>query len=741
MLKKDSNTNNKVNYKIGEVVKLQALPSKGLQSIGEILSKDIPAFLDYLHYIQRVLFAEEVSPSREDLFFFSKDSINQLGRIALEIFRQFRPNVLKMYHIERNDNKPLTIIERTVDEKNLELKITKVDRFAPEAIEQEISGVKIKPTNIIEELIKKNIYTPLIIEKKMFEKIISKYTLNVKHKGELYNYNKEFIKPYPVGTIFYPLKLGEKVFRLYEINFGDESFEKAENFVVQFLRTFNHEIDRVMHASYALVVSKGKETFQQLQKGESLQEFKYVENGIIFMDIFEYSKLSQKIHDPELSEEDNEKIKIKLLNTFHRTVAEVIRHFGPYRVDKIVGDLIMIIILPKEEIKGDYEKASEIAQRTFMICWNIAIALRTINRILDDKFKSHEKNILDDELYKRFKWENRGKDLKIDLISYNPKYISETGEIKVVKSDKGDISITIPMTDLLDYYRTIRQYNIDGGIDVRIGFNVGSALKVFLGGCRIDFTLMGKHVDLAARMESLSKKSVIKFPKHVYKYFSKDFKDFIVDHVVKESGLSSKELTFKMIFTAKRETPKGSDPIASIEFISNLGYFFKTAQEIYQHLTLLFDQHEPNKLHKRVDIYINQNKLMLTEQIRRNNQALRSKTGDEILEMIKTQHTLRNSIEKKVVEQLDNQIIYILNDLRKDNDSFRLVRNLVLNNYRSLYERYFLDNSPMSFHRKRMYFIDNLNKVLDNKLNFDMMTREDIDDFISDFKKKVFGKG
>jgi hypothetical protein len=390
----------------------------------------------------------------------------------------------------------------------------------------------------------------------------------------------------------------------------------------------------------------------------------------------------------------------------------------------------MVTLDPLLDLKNESEQIQELTERTFLLCWNIALALRFINRELNNMFEKRNINIAQEDVYQTIMREHRNKMMRISLLSYNPN----------PEQIAAPHYVDLPMEIALNYYYLLKRYQINRGIECRIGMNVGKCLEIFLGGNRLDHTYIGKEVDLAARMEGFARRNSIKMPRRVYNYLSKEFKEFIVSHVVEESMLTNRDLTHKMVFVTKREYPKGSAPIGTVEFMTNVGFFMRAAQDHFERLEELFRDLEPKRMEKRVDVYIQDNKFDMVEKLRKANINITLQSGDDLLTQIRSTPAIRRIIEGFIRKDIDKKILLLLEDIREDREAFRMVRNLVIRHDATLYRYYFIDRNLMSAGRKRKYFTDQLYKKFSERINFDLVGKDDIDQIVEDLYRKTYGK-
>ncbi len=737
------------NIKVGDIVKLGKITITQYKSPMSAVANEIPVFLRWIEQIQSLFLEQKAVSDRKIMLEMNKESQERLGTILLSMVRQFSPDVLYasiLYYPDEleNETSKYLLIEHKVYEERKELVVTKTTLFNPAIYKdkdkednktsssQQEPDEDISKKSILQLIGAKNIYTPLIVEKnEKNEKILNKFFLDYKGKGELFNYDKRLVQRYPLGTVIFPFAITNRVKFIFEIKFNEDESSRTSLFIVQFLKHLRNTIDRLITQSYVIKTCKGSEVLGQLMKRKDLTEIAHKKKAIIFLDIFDYSKLSIYIKDKNKTEEENEEMKYRFVNIFNLIVSEIVRSFDYSSIDKIVGDMHMVVLDedPNIENKNDDEKDKdkELAERAFLLSWNIDLMLRSLNKKAKEIFEERDIDILNPDVYDKIVKANKDRALKLQLLTY-PK----------TKSEK---VIYLKMEEFVFYYYICKKFGING-IQVRIGFNIGYAAEIFLGGTRLDYTIIGKEVDLAARMEHLGKKNVIKFPAKIYPLFDDKFKLFIVKQIGEDSKLSNKILTLKMIFQTKKEYPKGyeKEGLSTIEFFMEVGYAYYEAQKTYEKLEALFEELTPDNLYQSMINYVERNQEVLIPKTRKTNPKFEDMKDNDIKAYIMTNKTTRLQIQKNLEDSIKRRIEKIIYDIRREYDVYHIVRTLVLNKSYELYRKYFPNDDLLSEYRKRDYFSEKIVQKIANNIDFKNVDKDDLDKIVDELYIKLTGK-
>jgi hypothetical protein len=731
------------NMNVDDIIKIGKITVLNYNSIHAAVASEIPTFLRWMEQIQSIILEQKAITDRKVMLHMDKDSQEKMGVILLSMIRQFSPDILYMANViypdelEEEGHK-LRLIEHKLFEESLEMKVTRVTTYDPTIYKNSKNDKNkdISNMTILQHIGAKNIYTPLIIEKNSKgEKILSKFNLDYKGKGELYNYDRRLIARYPIGTIIFPFPINDKVRFIFEIKFKEGEKQTTGSFVVQFLKHLKNHIDTITLQSYVIKTCKGMEVLNRLSDKKDLTEISYKKKAIIFLDIYDYSSLSIHIRDREKTYRQNEETKYKFVNIFNYVVSEIVSNYENSKIDKIVGDMHMIVLDIDESIDDpslsedalEKERERELARRAFLLSWNIDLVLRSLNKKAKEIFESKNIDITDPNVYDRLYRSNRGKFISLKLITY-PRRAKEK-------------KIRIKMEDFILYYYICKKFDIKG-IQVRIGFNIGEVAEIFLGGARIDDTIMGKHVDLAARMEHLGKKNAIKFPARIYPLYDAQFKMFIIRQIIEESKLSNKDLTLKMVFRTKREYPKGyeREGLGTVEFFMEVGYAYYEAQKGYEKLQKLFEELKPDNMYRNIEKYVEKHKDVLIKNTMENNPKFADYPEKEIITYIMTHKATRLSIQDNIEKVIRKKIHKIIEALKEEYEVYHIVRTLVLNQSYDLYKNYFPNEALLSEHRKYNYFSERLMQRISDNIDFRSVEKDDLDRIVDELYTKLVGK-
>ncbi|MFW5800169.1 MAG: hypothetical protein ACOCV8_05060, partial [Spirochaetota bacterium] len=463
--------------KPGDIIKLGKIEIRDYDSISSAVASEIPVFLRWIEQIQSIILEQKVVTDRKIMLEVDNESQEKLCTILISIIRQFSPDILYLGVIYYPDELPddthrYQLVEHKIFEDKGELRVTRISRFNPAIYnkknpKEEDEDPDIKKKNILQHIAAKNIYTPLIIEKNnKGEKILNKVFLDYKGKGELFNYDKKLIARYPHGTIIYPFAITNRVKFIFEIKFNEKKEKIMTSlFVIQFLKHLRKTVDRIIRQAYTIRTCKGYELLKQLTERKSLDDTIHKKKAVIFMDIYEYSKLSILIKDKDKSYQENEEIKYRFVNIFNLVVSEIINKYENTRIDKIVGDMHMIEIDADEVVKtssnkeeaGENEIDKRLMEKAFMISWNINLVLRSLNKKAREIFEERNIDILDSDTYHKLMNANRNKSLRLELLAY-PK--------PTKNSDRK--FIYLGMDQFVYYHYICKKFKIPG-LRVRIG--------------------------------------------------------------------------------------------------------------------------------------------------------------------------------------------------------------------------------------------------------------------------------
>ncbi len=731
------------NIRVDDIIKVGKITVLSYNSIHSAVASEIPTFLRWMEQIQALILEQKAITDRKIMLQMDKDSEVRMGTILLSMIRQFSPDILYMATVLYPDDMEgeghkLRLIEHKLYEEELELKVTRVTTYNPSIYKTKINErpKDISNMSILQHIGAKNIYTPLIIEKNnKGEKILSKYNLDYKGKGELYNYDKRLISRYPMGTIIFPFAINDRVRFIFEIKFKNEESQTTGSFVVQFLKHLKNHIDSITLQSYVIKTCKGMEVLKKLRKKKDLTDISFNKKAIIFLDIYDYSKLSIQIRDRDKTYRENEETKYKFVNIFNHVVSEIVSNYKYSRIDKIVGDMHMIVLDIDQDLEDpsltedalEKEKEKELARRAFLLSWNIDLVLRSLNKKAKEIFESKNIDITNPDIYDRLIRSNRGKFISLKLITY-PKRAEEK-------------KIRLPMDDFILYHYTCKKFNIKG-IQVRIGFNIGEVAEIFLGGTRIDYTVIGKHVDLAARMEHLGKKNALKFPARIYSFYDTPFKMFIIKQIAEDSKLSNNDLTLKMVFRTKKEYPKGyeREGLGTVEFFMEIGYAYYEAQKGFEKLERLFEEMKLEKMYENMEKYVEKHKEVLIKNTKEINPKFEDYPDKEIIAYIMTNKSTRIKIQDNIERVIRKKIHKIIEALKEEYEVYHIIRTLVLNQSYELYKNYFPNEALLSEHRKHNYFSERLIERISDNIDFRSVEKDDIDRIVDDLYTKLVGK-